>query len=352
MNVALRAFWSNNPLSIQEKINKPDVIINLNFGNVLTLTTGVRSINNKTGNVFLNAIDVGADSVGAARNVYDELSPKVDALIDNKLDKIDYVQHFRGIFSSYSALKSALTQALDGDYAHIDTGVGFGRLCAIWDRDDQEWRIIEANVALNTDEMPEGSTNLYFKSERVRQTSLAGLSSQTATDILETDSLITALAKLQAQLKIKAVEPVWVRANEVGICHPNFLPYAIIAGETQHLEFAKIGGLLWVRGAFTTTANFSATSSNYLTTALITFNTNYKMQSIAMGGAMGSNITVTPNTYLTSNEILRLLFWSDRACLNTEQAKNAIQALHASSNIRTEITGHVMPMCIAALITP
>ena len=85
MNIALRAFWSNQPMPIQEKIKQPDLILNLPFGDVLTLTTGVRSINNKTGDVALNTIDVGADLVGSARHVFDELSPKVDALIDNKL---------------------------------------------------------------------------------------------------------------------------------------------------------------------------------------------------------------------------------------------------------------------------
>ena len=102
MNIALRAFWSNNPLPIQEKINKPDCIIDLSFGNVLTLTTGVKSINNKTGDVILNAIDVGADSVGAAKNVFDELFPKIEVVqqlaetnqlnLSNKADQLELEQ--------------------------------------------------------------------------------------------------------------------------------------------------------------------------------------------------------------------------------------------------------------------
>ena len=254
MNIALRAFWSNQPMPIQEKIKQPDCMIDLSLGNVLTLTTGVRSINNKMGDVALNAIDVGADLVGSARHVFDELSPKVDALIDNKLDKVDYVQHFRGLFSSYSALKLALKTALDGDYAHIDSGLNFGRLCAIWDGDDQEWRIIEANVALNTDEMPEGSTNLYFKSERVRQTALAGLSNQVASEILSTDSVLIALAKLQAQLKVKPVEAVWVSATDVLNAMPTAItPYVTVHGKQAKLEFLKANGMLYIRGGFTVT---------------------------------------------------------------------------------------------------
>ena len=52
MNIALRAFWSNQPMPIQEKIKQPDCMIDLSLGNVLTLTTGVRSINNKTGSTI------------------------------------------------------------------------------------------------------------------------------------------------------------------------------------------------------------------------------------------------------------------------------------------------------------
>lgn len=257
MNIALHAFWSNSPLPIREKIKHPDFIIDLSLGHVLTLTTGVRSINHKTGEVQLNAIDVGADTVGSARDVYDELSPKVDALIDNKLDKIDYVQHFRGLFSSYSALNTALATALDGDYAHIDSGVGFGRLCAIWDRDDQKWRIIEANVALNTDEMPEGSSNLYFKSERVRNTPLLGLTIPAPKPIAETDHVIEAIAKLQAQINATP-SPAWVSASEVLNNIPSALtPYATIKEKQAKLEFLKANGMLYIRGGFSVTSVIS-----------------------------------------------------------------------------------------------
>lgn len=241
MNIALRAFWSNQPMPIQQKITDPDIILNISFGNVLTLKTGVTSINNKTGDVTLNAIDIGADSVGAARNVYDELSPKVDALIDNKLDKIDYVQHFRGLFSSYSALSSVLPTALDGDYAHIDSGSGFDRMCAIWDSDDTKWKIIETNITANTDEMPEGSHNLYFQSERVRQTVLTGLSNQTATNILATDNLITALAKLQAQISLS--KQIWQNIENISMNIHNAVNKA-----SSKLEVSNFKGDFYLKG--------------------------------------------------------------------------------------------------------
>lgn len=130
----------------------------------------------------------------------DNLQSQIDGLSNAKLDAVDYVQHFRGSFSSFVALTTALPTALDGDYAHIDSGAGFDRMVAIWDNDDNAWLTKDVNVAANTDEMPEGATNLYFKSDRVRQTTLSGLSTDVATPALATDVLVDAIGKLQAQI--------------------------------------------------------------------------------------------------------------------------------------------------------
>ena len=257
MNVSLKVFWSNQPIPVQQKIEQPDIMLNIPFGNVLVIGSGgqspVLSVNNKTGHIALNAIDVGADTVGSARNVFDELSPKVDALIDNKLDKVDYVQHFRGLFSSYTALNAALPMASNGDYAHIDSGTGFDRMCAIWDSDDEAWKIIETNMALNSDEMPEGASNLYFKSERVRSTALLGLSIPAPNPIAETDNLLEAIAKLQAQINtIKP--PQWIPATDVLNAMPTGItPYVTIKGKQAKLEFLKANGMLYIRGGFTVT---------------------------------------------------------------------------------------------------
>lgn len=51
----------------------------------------------------------------------------------------------------------------------------------------------------STDAVPEGVGNLYFTPARVRTATLAGLSAGTATAIADTDTLLAALAKLQAQ---------------------------------------------------------------------------------------------------------------------------------------------------------
>jgi hypothetical protein len=51
----------------------------------------------------------------------------------------------------------------------------------------------------NTDGLPEGSTNLYFSSTRVRATTLTGLSTGSAADVADTDTLLGAVGKLQAK---------------------------------------------------------------------------------------------------------------------------------------------------------
>lgn len=68
-------------MPLQQKVQKPDFVLDIPFGNILVLNNGgaVTSVNGKKGDVLLNAIDVGADSVGAAKNVFDELFPKIES---------------------------------------------------------------------------------------------------------------------------------------------------------------------------------------------------------------------------------------------------------------------------------
>lgn len=117
INIVLEMHWSNNPIPLDQLKSDPDFILDIPLGLFTSLESPVKSVNGITGDVILNADDVGADQAGAAQAV-------LETLDNQKLDKIDYVQHFRGLFSSYAALTAALPIALDGDYAHIDSGSG------------------------------------------------------------------------------------------------------------------------------------------------------------------------------------------------------------------------------------
>lgn len=57
-----------------------------------------------------------------------------------------------------------------------------------------------AAVPVNTDQLPEGTTNLYFTQARVLATPLTGFSASTNTAIVATDTVLQAFQKAQAQI--------------------------------------------------------------------------------------------------------------------------------------------------------
>ena len=87
-----------------------------------------------------------------------------------------------------------------------------------------------------TSDIPEG-TRLYFTEDRVLQAALIGLNTTNPAPVTATDALLAAIGKLQAQIN-NIAPPVWVSAASIGTTHPSFV----------NVQFAKINGLLWVRG--------------------------------------------------------------------------------------------------------
>lgn len=215
----------------------------------------------------------------------------IDLALSQKLNRDEYNDHFRGLFKSYISLVEANIVAVDGDYAHIDGGVNFGRMAAIWDSDDQKWVINEVQIALNTDEMPEGALNLYFKQDRVKNTVLTGLTAQNPTEITPTDSIITALAKLQAQLKAsKSSEAKWYKAEEIGeIPMGSIIPSVILDNRVIHLEFANIQGVLWMRGGFTPISKINEDER------ILILNPEWRVQALRVG--ILTNIAINLNMY-------------------------------------------------------
>lgn len=98
-----------------------------------------------------------------------DIPQKIAAALALKLNASDYNPSFRGKFTSLSALESAtfLPPLKAGDYAQVDTGVGTDVKNYNWDADDNAW--IEGgsgSAATNTDQLPEGTNNLYFTTQR------------------------------------------------------------------------------------------------------------------------------------------------------------------------------------------
>lgn len=250
IDIVLEMHWSNNPIPLDQLKSDPDFILDIPLGLFTSLESPVKSVNGITGDVILNADDVGADQAGAAQAV-------LEMLDNQKLDKIDYVQHFRGLFSSYAALTAALPIALDGDYAHIDSGSGFDRMSAIFDSDDGKWIVNAVNVGSNTDEVPEGSSNLYFTSERVRQTTLMGLDLSDSNAVVTTDAILVAIGKLQSQInEIGSDVWNWIHYSDVGIFGSCFAEYFI--NEVGGLYFCIKDNVLYVKGLVTVTTSSSS----------------------------------------------------------------------------------------------
>lgn len=89
-------------------------------------------------------------------------------------------------------------------------------------------------VVLDTDDINEGSTNLYFTETRVLATDLVGLDLSSAVDVTSADSLLSAIGKLQAQLNAVTSDVVvkTMVAGESMAANSSFLVRMAVDGET------------------------------------------------------------------------------------------------------------------------
>ncbi|ELY6121688.1 TPA: hypothetical protein LUJ82_003221 [Acinetobacter baumannii] len=288
------------------------------------------------------------------QNLFDEaLSLKLDAsayaqlsnAIDQKLDATDYVQHFRGLFSSYANLTAALPMAVDGDYAHIDSGSGFDRMSAIWDTSDKKWVVNAVNVGMNTDEVPEGQVNQYFTTSRVRNTTLTGLDisgNSAVGKVSAADSHLSAFAKLQRQFDdLKPATMEWVNVTTIGELNAKFITSNL--PQYTKIEVSRWGGLLWIRGFFRTST--SITSSDVLFSIT---NNNYKLISPA-----GANTALAPvNAWINASTSAQFAAISQVVVTTPAEAVNAIQNVFARSGMTAGQFFYIQPACLGMLVNP
>ncbi len=343
----------------------------------------VFSVNGKTGNVELTAADVGAatkqyvddklidlpyEPLGAVQQAKDVIQPQLDNLSENKLDKVDYVQHFRGLHDSYADLIAAVPIGNDGDYAHIKESQNFGRLSAIWSGTPGVWNISGINIGSNTDEVPEGNTNLYFKSERVLATLLSGFNPVNAV-MAATDTIIQGLSKAQGQISnivsnfaanvrsttltglnpaagtvtasdtflsafnkivgtLSTVQPVvWHPLSEVGAVT------SVVAN--RDVEFAKINGNIWIRGSF------SLIQGVPQNTVFLTI-TNPEFKCLSNRANNDSKLLSTVRTNGDNFVTRDCLFFSGANVTNDSQASTVPQNLQTGSFGLTAADGFVV----------
>jgi hypothetical protein len=99
IDIVLEFHWSNNPIPIEQLVDKPDFIFEIPFGLITGFDAPVQSVNGKIGAVTLNHDDVGADPTGAADQVKSQLENNIaqvltlaqtnELKISTKADQID-----------------------------------------------------------------------------------------------------------------------------------------------------------------------------------------------------------------------------------------------------------------------
>lgn len=122
------------------------------------------------------------------------------ALMDSKLDSSEYNDYYKGTYTTLGNLQSAHATSTVGSYALVDGGSGQSAVIYVWDAQDGWVQGGASGSLANTDALAEGSSNLYFTASRVRDTLLTGIDLATNAAISATDSVLSALGKLQKQI--------------------------------------------------------------------------------------------------------------------------------------------------------
>jgi hypothetical protein len=185
----------------------------------LVSSSNADTLNNQNGAYYLTrANHTGSQAIDTVDGLQDALDSKIESVawgdiagnltaqtdlqhaLDAKLDSATYHDRFLGLYASVFDLEAAHSTALAGDYAQVDAGIGSDVIIYIWDVSDARWIPVGVSNISSTDDVPEGSGNLYHTSQRVRDTPLAGLSLATSEPITAADSVLNAAGKLQAQI--------------------------------------------------------------------------------------------------------------------------------------------------------
>lgn len=162
------------------------------LSNKPTISTDAQTLNGQNGTYYLDRSNhTGTQAISTIDNLQDAL--------DLKLDAADYNDRFKGLYASFYDLDAAHPTASAGDYAQVDFGIGSDVIVYTWDDSDQQWVAVGSSPIANTDALPEGSSNLYFTTQRVRDTTLTGFTA-TNSAIISTDNVVQAFGKAQGQI--------------------------------------------------------------------------------------------------------------------------------------------------------
>lgn len=112
----------------------------------------------------LTKANVGLSNVDNTSDSSKPVSTAQQAALDLKLNTADYNQHFKGVYLTEAALIAAHPTASVGNYAQVNVVGETDAVNYNWDAEGNIWVVnaVAGSGALNTDELPEGSTNLYW----------------------------------------------------------------------------------------------------------------------------------------------------------------------------------------------
>ena len=145
---------------------------------------------------------------------------------------------------------------------------------------------------------------------------------------LATDQLLAAIGKLQAQIN-NIAPPTWVSVASIGTTHSSF----------ANVQFAKINGLLWIRGNFATGAFMAAGTTLFLLT-----DPSYNL-----------DISITMLSPIVLGEIK--VFSSEYGTSKLIQLKNVVNnankfSLHNSTIFPSGAYNQIQPIALGRLLTP
>ena len=280
MNLILKGYWSNNPIPVDEVIQNPEIVLRVPVGMVgITADVDKAYVDEQDSllsNEFTTALQVLDDKKANATAVVQLLSTKADLINGvipaNQLPSyVDDILNFPDLVSFPSLGEDGKIYIAEdvnktyrwGGSSYVEIGgggVALGETSSTAYRGDRGKIAYDHSLSqgnphnTTTSDITEG-TNLFFTESRVNQTVLTGLNTNTATPALATDQLLAAIGKLQAQIN-NIAPPTWVSASSIGTTHTSF----------TNVQFAKINGLLWIRGYCSYVAAIPAGTTLFLLT--------------------------------------------------------------------------------------
>lgn len=304
MNLILKGYWSNNPISVDEVIQNPEVVLRVPVG-IVTLSADVDKAyvdaqDTLLGNEFTTALQVLDDKKVNATSAIQALSTKAD-LIDgvipaNQLPSfVDDVLEYEN-WNQFPVVGEAGKIYVDttenktwrwsgSTYVVIGGGgVALGETAATAYRGDRgkaayDHSLSQGNIHnVTTSEIQETNNIRFFKEELVRATTLAGLSTSVATSVVPTDTHIQAFGKIEARLG-NLVPSAWVDVTTLGVIWSSYVDQS-----QSKIELQKRNGNIYMRGYLRLAQKMGGTGLEYF---------RYTNQSFAIDTSYGVDVGYT-----------------------------------------------------------